>query len=85
MRATTTRHPQTRSRPGGFVTFLHEQLLYEFQNLGEPRPVLWRDTRGIERGDQFEPLIEEAIAASLLLVVRAVAELDGSGVVPARA
>jgi hypothetical protein len=29
---------------------------------------LWRDTRRVERGDQFEPLIEEAVAASALFV-----------------
>src|SRR6516162_4886172 len=44
----------------GFVTVLYEQLLYEFQNLGQPRPNLWRDTRAVGRGDQFEPLIEKA-------------------------
>jgi hypothetical protein len=53
----------------GFVTVLYEQLLYEFQNLGQPRPNLWRDTRAVGRGDQFEPLIEKAIAASDLLIV----------------
>jgi hypothetical protein len=61
--------PPGKTQAKGFVTVLHEQLLYEFRNLGEPRPILWRDTRVIERGDQFEPLIEEAIAASSLLVV----------------
>ena len=53
----------------GFVTSLHEQLLYEFQELGQPRPKIWRDTRGISPGDQFEPLIDEAIAASSFLLV----------------
>jgi len=58
-----------RGEAKGFVTSLHEQLLYEFQELGQPRPKLWRDTRGISPGDQFEPLIDEAIAASCLLLV----------------
>src|SRR5438445_11187569 len=59
----------SREEAKGFVTSLHEQLLYEFQELGQPRPKIWRDTRGINPGDQFEPLIDEAIAASSLLVV----------------
>jgi hypothetical protein len=57
-----------RGNAKGFVTSLLEQLLYEFQELGQPRPKIWRDTRGINPGDQFEPLIDEAIAASFLLV-----------------
>jgi hypothetical protein len=58
-----------RGEAKGFVTSLHEQLLYEFQELGQPRPKIWRDTRGIDPGDQFEPLLDEAIAASSLLLV----------------
>jgi TIR domain len=58
-----------RGEAKGFVTSLHEQLLYEFQELGQPRPKIWRDTRGISPGDQFEPLLDEAIAASSLLLV----------------
>jgi hypothetical protein len=61
--------PPGKTQAKGFVTFLHEQLLYEFMNLGEPRPILWRDTRVIERGHQFEPLIKKAIKASSLLLV----------------
>jgi len=53
----------------GFVTSLHDQLCYEFRQLGQPSPVLWRDTRNVDRGDQFEPMIEEAIAGSSFLVV----------------
>ena len=53
----------------GFVTFLHEQLNFEFKDLGQPRPKIWRDTRRIPNADQFEPLIEQAIAASSLLLV----------------
>jgi hypothetical protein len=58
-----------RTEAKGFVTSLHEQLLYEFQELGQPRPKIWRDTRGVTPADQFEPLIGEALAASSLLVV----------------
>jgi TIR domain len=63
--------PPDLNRAGakGFVTTLHEQLLYEFQELGQPRPKIWRDKRGIDPGDQFEPLIDEAIAGSSLLLV----------------
>ena len=53
----------------GFVTFLYDQLTYEFRRLGEPRPKLWRDTRNIEHADQFEPLLEQEIAASDFLIV----------------
>jgi hypothetical protein len=53
----------------GFVTHLHNQLLYELKTLGQPRPQLWRDSKRIERGDQFEPELGEALAASSLLLV----------------
>jgi hypothetical protein len=53
----------------GFVTSLHDQLCYEFRQLGQPNPALWCDTRNVDRGDQFEPMIEEAIAGSSFLVV----------------
>ncbi len=53
----------------GFVTHLHNQLLYELKQLGQPRPRLWRDTKRIERGDQFEPELEQALAASSVLLV----------------
>jgi len=53
----------------GFVTHLHNQLLYELKQLGQPRPQLWRDTKRIERGDQFEPELAEALAGSSLLLV----------------
>ncbi len=52
----------------GYVTYLDRQLRYELTQLGQPRPGLWRDIRRIESGDQFEPLIEEAVAASSLFV-----------------
>jgi hypothetical protein len=53
----------------GFVSFLYDQLTYEFRRLGEPRPRLWRDTRNIERAHQFEPLLEQEIANSDYLMV----------------
>ena len=53
----------------GFVTALHNQLLYEFRNLGGERPELWRDIHGINRGDQFASVIETQIEQSDLLLV----------------
>src|ERR1700741_2858158 len=53
----------------GFVTTLHDQLLFEFKRLGHPRPKLWRDTKSIEKAHQFEPRLEEAIKKSSLLLV----------------
>jgi hypothetical protein len=53
----------------GFVSFLYDQLTYEFRRLGEPRPKIWRDTRNIERAHQFEPMLEQEIANSDYLIV----------------
>ncbi|MFI5013703.1 MAG: toll/interleukin-1 receptor domain-containing protein [Hyphomicrobiales bacterium] len=53
----------------GFVTYLHEQLIYEFTHRGAPRPKLWRDTKRIEDGDPFESRIEQAINESSILLV----------------
>jgi hypothetical protein len=57
--------PETK----GFVTFLREMLVYEFSKLGASRPKIWRDTNRIAQGDQFERMIEEAIAQSAILLV----------------
>jgi hypothetical protein len=61
--------PPARDDLKGFVTYLDEQLRYELTMLGEPRPKLWRDKRGIEPADQFAELIAKAIEESQLLVV----------------
>lgn len=53
----------------GFVTFLHEQLLFEFRDYGPDRPLIWRDIRHVDAADQFGPKIEQAIAASSIMVV----------------
>lgn len=54
----------------GFVTFLHDMLHFEFTQLGHPRPKIWRDTTGgVDLGQQFEPVIDKAIAASSILLV----------------
>jgi TIR domain len=57
--------------PGGkgFVSHLHEQLAYEFKDFGPFRPTIWRDVSGIDPGDQFDPVIENAIAESSILLV----------------
>jgi hypothetical protein len=52
----------------GFVSYLYDQLQYEFLS-GKPRPKIWRDTRRIGKGDLFDPVIEEALGSSALLVV----------------
>jgi hypothetical protein len=52
----------------GFVTYLYDQLQYEFLS-GKPRPKVWRDTRRIGKGDLFDPVIEKAIASSAILLV----------------
>jgi hypothetical protein len=53
----------------GFVTTLYQQLRYEFRQRGDPEPTMWRDIRAIEPGDQFDPIIGNAIDASELLLV----------------
>lgn len=53
----------------GFVEFLYEQLQYEFKELGQPRPALWRDVRRIDAADSFEPELEQALRDSALLLV----------------
>ena len=53
----------------GFVTCLREQLLYEFSQRGAPEPTIWRDKRSLERGDQFDPIIREAIESSAIFLV----------------
>ena len=61
--------PPGRDELNGFVTYLDEQLRFALTDLGQPRPHLWRDTRNVERGNQFEPRIEAAIEASALFMV----------------
>jgi hypothetical protein len=52
----------------GFVTYLYEQLQYELQKLGQPRPEFWTD-KEIKFGDQFEPRLNESLATSSHLLV----------------
>lgn len=53
----------------GFVTSLFDQLCYQFQIMGSERPRIWRDQSQIQRGEQFDPKIANAIASSSLLLV----------------
>ena len=53
----------------GFVTFLDENLRYEFRDLGPDRPQIWRDTKRIADGAQFNSEIDEALKAASFLVV----------------
>ncbi len=52
----------------GFITYLYEQLQFELKNLGQPRPTLWVDKK-IKQSDQFEPLLNQNLAASSHLLV----------------
>lgn len=60
--------PPGKENAKGFVTYLDEQLRYELGQLGHPRPKIWRDTRGIQRGEQFESVIEREILASSIFI-----------------
>jgi hypothetical protein len=53
----------------GFVTYLHEQLKYEFNQLGDPKPTIWRDTKRIEKADAFDSRLEEAIDTSAIFLI----------------
>jgi TIR domain len=53
----------------GFVTALLELLTTNLEDLGPPRPRLFRDTQQIGKSDQFEPRLGAALAAAKLLVV----------------
>jgi hypothetical protein len=66
---TDDRLPPNLQDGKGFVTCLLEQTYFEFQQLGAPWPTIWRDTRNLELGDVFDPIIEEAIQQSDLLLV----------------
>jgi hypothetical protein len=52
----------------GFISYLYDQLQYEFLS-GKPRPKIWRDTRRIGKGDLFDPVIEDALGSSAILLV----------------
>jgi TIR domain len=53
----------------GFVTFLHESLIDELNDLGVANVKVWRDTRNISDVDQFAPILEKQIINSSIMVV----------------
>lgn len=53
----------------GFVTALRDQLTFEFTDRGGVIPTMWWDRRNVEPHDQFDPVIQEGIQSSDLLVV----------------
>jgi len=61
--------PPGRERLSGFVTALQEHLKHQLNQLGPPRPALWRDVGNIERTDQFERVLREQVANSDYLIV----------------
>jgi hypothetical protein len=58
-----------KSRATGFVTALHEEIESIQKRQGFPDPYVWRDKQQIEKADYFDPVIEDAIENSELLVV----------------
>lgn len=53
----------------GFVTALEDWLRYLFVNNGDRASRVWRDSRKVEDGDQFDRKIGDAINESALLLV----------------
>lgn len=53
----------------GFVSFLCDQLVYEFTRVGPTRPRLWRDIERVEKGDDFALRFEEQLRTSSLILV----------------
>lgn len=53
----------------GFVTFLDENLRYEFKDAGPDRPEVWRDLRRVAAAAQFDSVIDNALRAATVLVV----------------
>jgi hypothetical protein len=53
----------------GFINDLYANLKQEFKRLGPETPELWRDKRQIEPSDQFDPIIEQGVKDSQVLLV----------------
>jgi hypothetical protein len=53
----------------GFVSFLCDQLIYEFTRIGPTRPKLWRDIERIEKGEEFAKKFDEQLATSALMLI----------------
>src|ERR1700736_5621486 len=63
--------PPGSTQGKGFVATLDDHLHFHFRTLGPPAPKVWRDVRGIEPDDQFDPILEKEVgeAAALLIVL----------------
>ena len=55
--------PHEDPTKNGFVTYLHHQLDFAFRDFGDPKPRFWRDVRRIDKADQFDTKIADAIEA----------------------
>lgn len=53
----------------GFISALRDQLTFEFTDRGGVIPKMWWDRRNIEPHDQFDPVIQEGLQDSDLLLV----------------
>jgi hypothetical protein len=53
----------------GFVSSLRDQLTFEFTDRGGIVPQMWWDRRNVEPHDQFDPVIQEGIQSSDLLMI----------------
>lgn len=53
----------------GFVTALRENLAFEFRDKGGVVPEMWWDRRKIAPHEQFDPVIQEGVEGSELLLV----------------
>jgi len=53
----------------GFVTSLYQDLTHSFRQRGDVDTTIWRDTRRVDTVDQFDPVIQQAIDESSILLV----------------
>ncbi len=61
--------PPDEAAAKGFVDWLYGQIQWRLSQFPEPRPKVWRDTRQIDAAEQFTKELEDALAASDILVV----------------
>ena len=53
----------------GFVSYFHDALHYDLTDKGAASVRLWRDVKRVSDADQFEPVIEQEIRSSAVLLV----------------
>ena len=61
--------PEYSTGGKGFVTTLRSNLRLGFKGQGPPIPTIWRDRSNVERGEQFNDVIQEGIDGSRLFLV----------------